>query len=304
MQIAIRPYVTAGVAAAGVAALVVAPMAPKMDLPVPTVNAAVALAASPFQQALITASTAPIDLVGGLLGSLTSATNLYPSFALQTAQGLGLQIQALIDDPSTIPDFVAQLPSLGNQLVTGVEVYTFGVTTGSGMTAPAEKPGVPFEPTIPGTAIYPGAAVQSVFGQSPLPTNLAAIPANISNGLNNAAAKTDGVIKALGGPSVFVQTVSRSTQAIGTSLIQAQGLVRVSTLNAITGVNLAVVHGGNVNQAIQNGITSIQHSILGDPTAANPNSVAGLGAIKTVTHTIQKAAKDVGTAARGGTPAP
>jgi hypothetical protein len=303
MQIAIRSYVTAGVAAAGVAALVVAPIAPKMDVSVPNVNSAVALAASPFETALITASTAPVDLLAGLLGSVTSSAVLYPSFALQTAQGLATQIQALINDPSTIPTFIAQLPSLTNTLISGGEVNTFGVTTGLG-TAPAETPGVPLEPTLPGSAIYPLSPIQTVLGQSPLsPTQLGTLPANISNGLNNAAAKFDGVIHTLGGPTVLVQTISRSTQAIGTSFIQAQGLVRSSTLNAISGVNTAIVNRGNVNAAIQAGIKSVQLSILGDSTAPT-GTVANLGAIKTVTHTIQKSVKDVGTAARGGTPAP
>jgi hypothetical protein len=302
MQIAIRSYVTAGVAAAGVAALVVAPIAPKMDVPVPSVNAAVALAASPFEQALILASTAPIDLATGFIGSAQSAALLYPSLGLTVGLGLVQQIQDLLSDPSTIPTFFAELPSQTNQIISGIEVDTFGVTTGLG-TAPIETPGVPFEPTLPAGSLqfYPaGPAVATVLGQAP-GSQLYKVAQNIPNAMNSAAEKTDGVIKALGGPPVFVQTVSRSTQAIGTSFIQAQGLVRSSTLNAITGVNLAVVNGGDVNQAIQTGLTSIQRSILGNP-GAPAGSVARLGAINTVTHTVQKAVSDVGKAARGQTP--
>jgi hypothetical protein len=302
MQIAIRSYVTAGVAAAGVAALVVAPIAPKMDVSVPSVNAAVALAASPFEQALIYASTAPIDLVAGLIGSTQTAAVAYPSLGLQVGLGLAQQIQALIGDPASIPDFFAELPAQANQIVSLGEVNTFGVATGlSGNGAP----GVTDVPHLAGPfapQFFPSPALEPVVGQAPT-SQLGLIPGNISNGLNNAAAKVDGVIAAVGGPPVFVQTVSRSTQAIGTSFIQAQGLVRSSMLNAITGVNLAVVHGGNVNAAIQAGLTSVQQSILGNPAAA-AGSVARLGAIKTVTHTVQKAVKDVGTAARGGHPTP
>jgi hypothetical protein len=301
MQIAIRSYVTAGVAAAGVAALVVAPIAPKMDVPVPTVNAAVALAASPFEQALILASTAPIDLVSGLIGSAQTAAVAYPSLGLTIGLGLVQQIQALVSDPSTIPDFFAELPAQANRIASLGEVNTFGVATGLSGTG---TPGVTDVPLLAGPfapQFFPSAPfLAPVLGQSPV-SQLGKIPGNISNGLNNAAAKADGVIKALGGPPVLVQTISRSTQAIGTSFIQAQGLVRSATLNAITGVNLAVVHGGNVNAAIQAGLTSVQRSILGNPSAPS-GSVARLGAIKTVTHTVQKAVKDVGKAARGGTP--
>jgi hypothetical protein len=303
MQIAIRSYVTAGVAAAGVAALVVAPIAPKMDVSVPSVNAAVALAASPFEQALIYASTAPIDLVAGLINSTQTAAVAYPSLGLQVGLGLAQQIQALIGDPASIPDFFAELPTQANQIVSLGEVNTFGVATGlSGNGAPGvtdvTQLAGPFAPQFFPAPPY----LSPVVGQTPA-VSPGAIPGNISNGLNSAAAKVDGVIAAVGGPPVFVQTVSRSTQAIGTSFIQAQGLVRSSMLNAITGVNLAVVHGGNVNAAIQNGLTSVQQSILGNPAAA-AGSVARLGAIKTVTHTVQKAVKDVGTAARGGHPTP
>ena len=108
----------------------------------------------------------------------------------------------------------------------------------------------------------------------------------------------------VGVPKVVEQTLL-SSEKIGVTVLQARALVRGATVGAVQDTILAASSGGDVGAAIQNGAIRIQKSVFGDPDAPDAHvdpydsesptapSIAQLGAVGSVTTSVQQAANDV-----------
>jgi len=163
-----------------------------------------------------------------------------------------------------------------------------------------QLPGVPATTTkIPVAALPP-----TLWPSSPTVVN------SFRTGAITAATIADTVAAQVGLPKLAVPT-TKGVQAIGTSFIQAQGLVRSATVGAVQGTITAVATGGNVPNAIKTGLNGIKKSIVGDPTVPKVSAsgvvtgvpaldtnepVKRLGAIKTVSTTVKKAVQNVAAA--------
>ena len=137
----------------------------------------------------------------------------------------------------------------------------------------------------------------------------------INKAASKAALDFDNVSASVGGPRLATPITS-GAQRVGTSIVQAQGLVRTAAVGAVGGVASAALTNGDVAGAVQTGADGVVKSVFGDSsvplvnknskkatTSADPNAVAPvrrLGAIGTVSSTVQKAASDVGNAVGGG----
>lgn len=114
-----------------------------------------------------------------------------------------------------------------------------------------------------------------------------------------------------------LRSVTVESRRVGTSIVQAQGLVRDATVNAVQGTLDAATIGGDVGGAVQSGVDGIGKSVFGDssikhklnPETGKPvsagtegavDSIHKLGAIGTVNSATQTAAKNVGDSISAG----
>jgi hypothetical protein len=305
MQVTVRSYLMAGLAATGITALAVAPL-PSMsqNVTVPSVEASVDLAAAP------TLAQWFADTTGLAVGGFSSASAASAFLGTDTlgAALLGQGLLALVQaDPSLLP--IAALGGVGAALALpqATDLQFFGVTD-SGV-IPGKKKSDPLTYSLPGipdttstTALVP------VFTK-----NMPIVVGPISAATNNLATDIDDASDSVGGPKLAGPLTS-GAQAVGTSVVQAQGLVRSATVDAVTNVAAASLSGNPqaVGTAIQTGAGGIQKSIVGDSSVPLVNPATGkvdsnsnlntaapvkrLGAIGTVSSTVQKAASNVGNA--------
>ncbi len=298
MQIATRPYLAAGLALASAAAVTI-PIATSRDLVTPAIPSSdrmVALTASALPTALLNLVTIPQDLAGGALGSLNTVVTAYPDTALIFGTGLLESLDHAANHPSTIPLAIASLPASIGSFVEVIGLQTTGVAA-SGYSPISGKYQMPGEPDpVTYSPLHPTEAIVPVFSQTAddvfaLPGQL---PGNIVTAVNRSAQKLDDVSAALGGPRVVHQT-ALSLESVGTSVIQAEGLVRTATLGAVSSVAVTAVNKGDVAKAVREGRAEIKRAIFGRPASASApaGSAKQLGAIKTVKTTVQKAQKDI-----------
>jgi hypothetical protein len=308
MQVTARAYLMAGLAAAGAGALALAPMpslAPQ-DVKVPTVEAPVALAAQPSLTDLITLGV--VDSSTLAAAGFSSGANANTFLSADT-QLLGASFSSLIplvqSNPQTYgPLALASVAFLPTSVIDLTEPQFTGVNAGG--------------QNLDGSYTLPGVANTKAPVITVSPPSFQNVP-TVAAPINAAAVKVatdfDSVSKAFGGPSNVAKTMTTSAQAVGTSVIQAQGLVRTAAVGTAQGVATAAIAGNpqGVSNAIQTGAGNIQKAIAGDPSVqlvdpatgkvntGNPTKntaapVKRLGAIGTVSSTVQKAASDISNA--------
>ena len=114
-----------------------------------------------------------------------------------------------------------------------------------------------------------------------------------------------------------LRSVTVESRRVGTVVVQAHGLVRDATVNAVQGTVNAATTGGDVGGAVQTGANNIGKSVFcdssirykvnpdtGKPVAADTkgavDSIHKLGGIGTVSSAIQTAAKNVSSSISTG----
>jgi hypothetical protein len=312
MQLTVRSYLMAGLAAAGAGALAIAPM-PSLtsDVSIPTVEAPVALAAAPSFEDLLALGLADTTLLVSTPFSSGSSANTFLGYDTQVIGAqLGALATAVQADPETyLPLAAASVGFLPLSLVSIAEPQFTGVNA-------AGVSGNPSNPTytLPGQAATTSPILTTT---PPYLQNVPTVVAPINAATTKVAGDFDNVSAALGGPKL-AKPITTGAQAIGTSVVQAQGLVRTAVVGTAQGATLAALSGNpqGVATAFQTGASNIQKSIVGDPSVPLVNPATGkvstntslntaapvkrLGAIGTVSSTVQKAASDVGNSISGG----
>jgi hypothetical protein len=304
MQVTARSYLMAGLAAAGMGALAIAPM-PSLEGAMP----------ADVQVRNVQNTALVDDLVGayefgvlnaGILnnGALGSAT---------VANGVGTGFLAQLPLlPVSVAAQPTQTPTILNAGVTGLVSAATGV-------APFGEPVAALGPTstpVDGAPGVPGGYTNAtVDPPGPLPLGTYPVPVSVPNSANipkpfNSAVNTvENNLIAAGVPGAKVlKSTTVESQRVGTAVVQAQGLVRTATVGAVQGTINAATTGGNVPGAVQTGLNNVGKSVFGDPsvtqkvnpttgqpdnTSAGVDSVRKLGAIGTVSSATQTAAKNV-----------
>jgi hypothetical protein len=285
MQVTVRSYLMAGLAAAGAGALAIAPL-PAMtpqDVKVPTVEAPVTLAVQPSLTDLVALGIADSSTLAaaGFASGANGNTFLSGDTSFLGASFAALS-KAVAADPQTYgPLAAAQVAFLPTSLIDIAEPQITGVSSSSaGVTQPGQAS--PVAPIL--LASPPYVALE--------PT----VVAPINTATTTVSKHLDNVSAAFGGPKV-AEKITTSSQAVGTSVVQAQGLVRSAVVGTAQTATLAAIQNNpqGVANAIQSGPANVQKAILGDSTATK-GTVKNLGAIGTVSSTVQKAASDISKA--------
>jgi hypothetical protein len=311
MQLTVRSYLMAGLAAAGAGALAIAPLpsVTPADVKIPTVEAPVALAAAPTFEQLLAFGIADATGLTVAPFSSASAANAFVGTdivsSVTTAQLIIAATQAGQIDP----------PLAALALGVGLPVQALGA--GDAQFFGVNDPGV-VQAANPANNIY------SIPGEPDTTTGVVLVPSpgimpTVVTPINKATSKValdfDNVSASVGGPRL-ASPVTSGAQRVGTSIVQAQGLVRTAAVGAVGGVATAALTNGDVAGAVRSGADGVVKSVFGDSTvplvnkttkkattSADPNAVAPvrrLGAIGTVSSTVQKAASDVGNSISGG----
>jgi hypothetical protein len=232
---------------------------------------------------------------------LTSAFTDYATAVstVDVSQSLtGVQIALMIAQiaPTGIADMVAHpdqaAGTLNNMMDVG-EAATYG-TVANGADIPAGVVG-PSAESFPQTPEFPGEFTQLV-------------PSIASDSEEAGRAEAIDELNKAGAPTVVATSIIQSHR-IGVTGLQAQGLVRSASLDAVQGVVTAATHRGDVKDAVRNGVTGVRRSLFGDSslagqpggtvadpdTGAQVSSTRKLGAIKTVTTGLKNAGTAVTT---------
>lgn len=328
MHVANRSQMITGVSALAVGALFTAPaLLSQQHVEAPVAQAPVALS-SPIG---LSAAVSPIaglitagqQAAGGVIGSGAQANVIYPSDAIFIGGSLVTQVQGLIAHPSTIPAAIVGLPGQVEGLTELVENQSTGVkadgelgqitipfptSTSPLITVDAYSLPGEFVPatTNPGAAGFPG-------------PNATTVNNSATNGFRAAAGTLDSITPA--GLPKLATPITVGAQEVGTSLIQAGGLVRSASATAVQNTFNAVASGNptNVRNAVVGGVSGVSKSVFGDssvplvtpisssvgvdlpsggvPVPGTVAPVKRLGAIGTVTTTVTKAVTGVATAA-------
>lgn len=232
---------------------------------------------------------------------LTSAFTDYVAAVstVDVSQSLtGVQIALMIAQvaPTGIADMVAhpdQAAGTLNNMVDVGEAATYG-TVANGADIPAGVVGSNAE-SFPQTAEFPGEFTEVV-------------PSIASDSEEAGRAEVIANLTKAGAPTVVATSIIQSHR-IGVTVLQAQGLIRSASLDAVQGVVTAATHHGDTKDAITKGVTGVRKAVFGDPslagqpggTVADPDtgaqvaSTRRLGAIKTVTTGLKNASTAVGT---------
>lgn len=309
MQLTVRSYLMAGMAAAGAGALAIAPLPSLVpDVTVPSVEAPVALAAAPsFDQLLALGIADSAAVTSGAFGSGSNAAGFLSGDTSYLGNSFALLPSLIASNPEMYLPLaatsVAFAPLSAIQLAepqfTGVNASGQNPLTGA-YTLPGQADNVAIQPitTAPGFALKPTVVA---------PINAAA---------GKVATDFDNLSASVGGPTTVARTLTGSASAVGTSVVQAQGLVRTAGLGTLSAATQAAIarNPQGVATAIQNAPGNLQKAVFGDtsvplvsPTTGQPSTASNavapvkrLGAIGTVSSTVQKAANDVGNAVGGG----
>jgi hypothetical protein len=305
MQVGVRSYLIGGITAAGFGALAFAP------LPAAAPNVQVPKIDDPAVQ-----NTALTDVLNPQF-AIDQALTLYDG---GTASIL-VQNKVLppLADPATLGRAVLETPTFAPAILNSGFNAIQGVGTGVPGTATPEVPGSPSQAveSAPGS---PRSWLVTSVDTSGVPTSTdVSLPTGplpngkvIPNPFESAVDTVQDNLVTNDVPGARVlQSVTVESCRVGTSIVQAQGLVRDATVNAVQGTVNAATTGGNVGGAAQTGADNIGKSVFGDPsiqykvdpttgkpvsasTEGSVDSIHKLGAIGTVSSATQTAAKNVG----------
>jgi hypothetical protein len=274
MQVAVRSYLTAGVAAVWAGTIAVTP---HPDIAIPA------------HQAPIRLTGVFADLVVESVAANRDAPEKLYQLVRVTAPVAPEILIGVLQQPDQAVGTVNNLLSVG-------EALAFG-TLANGAVIPAgiiDPDPVSFSP-VPE---FPGEFTEP-------------IPSLISDTEEaGRAIWVDGLTEA-GAPRVIATSIVQSHR-IGVTVIQAQGLVRSASLGAVQGVVTAAIHNGDVEKAFIDGGTDVLNAVFGDPdldgkpagVAPDPDtglpvaSTKRLGAIKSVATGFRNAGTAVSAAVK------
>lgn len=318
MQVGVRSYLVGGITAAGFGALAIAPL-PAIGPPDVQVseaqspdieNAALADVFNPafiYDQAIIlnnglgTSITTNNSVVPPILNDPLAVTNALADAPTFIATGLNYGVPNTIGTP-------------GTKLTNGINPLQ-AVYTGVPGTATPEQ-GVPGTKSSTWVAVdgAPGVAAGYVVSDpsNPASATKVNVPGVVPAGFRGGVDTVENNLISNGVPgATTLKAVTVQSRKVGTAVVQAQGLVRDATVNAVQGTVNAATSGGDVGGAIQTGASKVGKSVFGDAsitykvdpnsgkpvTASTPGSVDSihkLGAIGTVSKSVQNAASEIG----------
>jgi hypothetical protein len=276
MHVAVRSYLLAGVTVVGASALVVAPVAPKIDAAVPALRSALVHPTSLVEDFIENAL---------ILGTgFQQSSNAFTGYALPNGLAAPGQVSGGFQRDTD------QIPVIVGDVFRGFDDQLTGV-------APVERP--EYNITYPDGYQDPG-YYQATDGT---PAEQAvAVDHSI---LAGPVAAVDKVAQNLVDEKVpganTIQAATVQTRKVGVTVVQAQGLVRTSAFEAVQDVYGAAYaptrSPATIAAALNTGGTRITNSILGNPSAP-AGTVNRLGAVKAVADSVTKAANEVGKAVK------